>query len=375
MQVTGKYRQFTGVQLENRTWPSKRIEKAPVWCSVDLRDGNQALVNPMGIEQKLEFFDLLVKLGFKEIEVGFPSSNDTEYDFVRRLITENRVPDDVTLQVLSQARESLIIKTLDSLKGAKKVIFHLYNATSPAQRKYNFNKSKEEIIRLAVTGVKYLKKNLYRLQDADVRLEYSPENFNQTEADYALEICQAVMDEWGATPQNKIILNLPATVECALPNQFADQIEYFCNNIKKRESCIISLHNHNDRGEGVAQCEMGLLAGAERVEGCLFGNGERTGNLDIVTVALNMFTQGVDPQLDFSDLNSVSADFERLTGMPVYQRSPYAGELVFTAFSGSHQDAIRKEWLQERKCLLIVSGMFHTFRLIRMMLAVNMKVS
>ena len=200
----------------------------------------------MGIEQKLEFFDLLVKLGFKEIEVGFPSSNDTEYDFVRRLITENRVPDDVTLQVLSQARESLIIKTLDSLKGAKKVIFHLYNATSPAQRKYNFNKSKEEIIRLAVTGVKYLKKNLYRLQDADVRLEYSPENFNQTEADYALEICQAVMDEWGATPQNKIILNLPATVECALPNQFADQIEYFCNNIKNRESCIISLHNHNE---------------------------------------------------------------------------------------------------------------------------------
>ena len=349
MQVTGKYRQFTGVQLENRTWPSKRIEKAPVWCSVDLRDGNQALVNPMGIEQKLEFFDLLVKLGFKEIEVGFPSSNDTEYDFVRRLITENRVPEDVTLQVLSQARENLIIKTLDSLKGAKKVIFHLYNATSPAQRKYNFNKSKEEIIRLAVTGVKYLKKNLYRLQDADVRLEYSPENFNQTEADYALEVCQAVMEEWGATPEKKIILNLPATVECALPNQFADQIEYFCKNIKKRDSCIISLHNHNDRGEGIAQCEMGLLAGAERVEGCLFGNGERTGNLDIVTVALNMFTQGVDPQLDFSNLNSVSADFERLTGMPVYQRSPYAGELVFTAFSGSHQDAIRKGMAARKK--------------------------
>ena len=349
MQVTGKYRQFESVALSDRTWPSKRIEKAPVWCSVDLRDGNQALINPMGIEQKLEFFDLLVKLGFKEIEVGFPSSNDTEYEFVRRLITENRVPDDVALQVLSQARESLVIKTLKSLKGAKNIIFHLYNATSPAQRKYNFKKSKEEIIQLAVSGVRYLKKHLSILEGTNVRLEYSPENFTQTEPEYALEICQAVMEEWGATPQNKIILNLPATVECSLPNQFADQIEHFCRSIKNRESCIISLHNHNDRGEGVAQCELGLLAGAERVEGCLFGNGERTGNLDIVTVALNMFSQGIDPQLDFSDLDSVSAEFTRLTEMAIHPRNPYAGELVFTAFSGSHQDAISKGMAARKK--------------------------
>lgn len=342
MQVTGKYRQFQGISLENRTWPSKKIEKAPVWCSVDLRDGNQALINPMGIEQKLEYFDLLVKLGFKEIEVGFPSSSDTEFKFIRRLIEENLIPDDVTLQVLCQAKEKLIIKTLNSIKGAKKVIFHLYNATSPAQRKYNFGKSKEEIITLAVDGIKYLKKNLFIAEGTDIRLEYTPENFSQTETDYAIQICQAVMNEWNASPENKIILNLPTTVECSLPNQFADQIEYFCRNIKNRESCIISLHNHNDRGEGVAQCEMGLLAGAERVEGCLFGNGERTGNLDIVTVALNMYTQGIDPQLDFSNLSEISETFTKLTEMPIHPRNPYAGEFVFTAFSGSHQDAIRK---------------------------------
>lgn len=338
----GKYQQFKGVSFQARQWPSKTIEKAPVWCSVDLRDGNQALVNPMDIEQKLIFFDLLVQIGFKEIEVGFPASSDTEYKFIRKLIEENHVPSDVTLQVLCQAREELIKKTLEAVSGAQKVIFHMYNATSPAQRKYNFKKSKEDVIQLAVDGVKSLKKLLPLAGKTQIRLEYSPENFSETEPDFALEICQAVMKEWGATKDNKIILNLPTTVECCLPNQFADLIEYFCTNIKGRENCIISLHNHNDRGESVAECEMGLLAGAERVEGCLFGNGERTGNLDIVTVALNMYTQGIDPNLDFSDLNHIVELFTRLTGMQVHPRSPYAGELVFTAFSGSHQDAISK---------------------------------
>lgn len=349
MKVEGKYKQFKGISFPNRQWPSRVIEKAPVWCSVDLRDGNQALVNPMGIEQKLVFFDLLVKLGFKEIEVGFPSSNETEYTFIRRLIEENHVPDDVTLQILCQAREKLIKKSIESVKGAKSVIFHLYNATSPAQRKYNFGKSKDEIIELAVNGIKCIKKNLRLAGNTKIQLEYSPENFSETEPDFALQICQAVMEEWDASPDNKVILNLPSTVECCLPNQFADLIEYFCNNIKNRENCIISLHNHNDRGEGVAQCEMGLLAGADRVEGCLFGNGERTGNLDIVTVALNMYTQGIDPQLDFSNLAQVSEMFTQLTGMPIYARAPYAGEFVFTAFSGSHQDSIRKAMAAREK--------------------------
>ena len=342
--IDGKYRQFEGVSLEDRTWPSKRLECAPVWCSVDLRDGNQALINPMGIDAKIEYFKMLVAIGFKEIEVGFPSSNKTEYDFVRRLIDENLIPDDVSIQVLSQARDQFVQKTLESVRGAKNVIFHLYNATSPAQRKYNFGKSKEEIIDLAVQGVRSVKKNLKQLTDAGtkVRFEYSPENFTETEMDFALQICQAVMDEWGAGPDNKVIINLPSTVECNLPNQFADQIEYFCRNLKGRENCIISLHNHNDRGEGIAHCELGLLAGAERVEGCLFGNGERTGNMDIVTAALNLYTQGIDPGLDFSNLGAVSEAFERLTGMAIHPRQPYSGMLVYTAFSGSHQDAIRK---------------------------------
>ncbi len=351
MNPGGKYKPFISVPLKDRKWPSNIITKAPVWCSVDLRDGNQALVNPMGIEQKLEFFKLLVKIGFKEIEVGFPSASDTEFEFIRRLITENLIPDDVYIQVLCQAREHLIARTFEAIDGAKNVIFHIYNATSPAQRKYNFGKSKEELIDLAVSGVKCVKKYIAAVTKeavaagrlpANFRFEYSPENFTQTESDYAMEICQAVVNAWGATPDNKMILNLPATVECNLPNQFADQIEYFCRNFKGRESCIISLHNHNDRGESVAQCELGLLAGAERVEGCLFGNGERTGNLDIVTVALNMYTQGIDPELDFSNLEEISEEFSRLTSMPIHPRSPYAGELVFTAFSGSHQDAIRK---------------------------------
>ena len=351
MNPGGKYRPFVSVPLKDRKWPSNTITKAPVWCSVDLRDGNQALINPMGIEQKIEFFKLLVKIGFKEIEVGFPSSSDTEFEFVRYLIEKHLIPDDVWIQVLCQAREHLIARTFEAIDGAKNVIFHLYNATSPSQRKYNFGKSKEELVELAVNGVKCIKKYkaavdkeaaLKGITPANIRFEYSPENFTQTESDYAMEICGAVAREWGASPENKMILNLPATVECNMPNQFADQIEYFCRNFSERESCIISLHNHNDRGESVAQCELGLLAGAERVEGCLFGNGERTGNLDIVTVALNMYTQGVDPQLDFTELDYISQEFTRFTGMALHPRSPYAGELVFTAFSGSHQDAIRK---------------------------------
>ncbi len=343
-QYKNKYKQFNGVSLPDRTWPGKVLDHAPLWCSVDLRDGNQALVNPMGVDAKLEYFDLLVKIGFKQIEVGYPSSSQTEFDFVRRLIEENRIPDDVTIQVLTQAREQFVQKTAESVRGAKNVILHLYNAISPAQRKYNFGKSKEEVIELAVSGVRAIKKAAQQLEaeGTHVTLEYSPENFSETEIDYSLEICRAVMKEWGATPDNKVILNLPATIECCLPNQFADLIEYFGREIGDRDSCIISLHHHNDRGEGIAQCEMGLLAGAERVEGCLFGNGERTGNMDVVTAALNMYTQGVDPGLDFSDLETVSLTFERLTGMSIHPRQPYSGELVYTAFSGGHQDAIRK---------------------------------
>lgn len=344
MKVNGKYKPFVGVPKFDRTWPEKTILKAPIWCSVDLRDGNQALVNPMGVEQKLEFFDLLVKLGFKEIEVGFPSASDTEFNFMRRLIEENHVPDDVKLQVLCQAREHLIKRTFESLKGCKKAIFHLYNSTSPAQRKYTFGKSKEEIKQIAVDGIRCVKSCLSMSEGTEIQLEYSPESFSTTEIDYAIEVCEAVVKEWGdaADEKHKVILNLPTTVECALPNQFADQIEYFCQHISNRENIIISLHNHNDRGEGVAQCELGLLAGADRVEGCLFGNGERTGNLDIVNVGLNMFTQGVDPKLDFTNIPKIAEEYQKLTGMTVYERMPYVGELVFTAFSGSHQDAIRK---------------------------------
>lgn len=344
MKVNGKYKPFESVPKFNRTWPEKTITKAPIWCSVDLRDGNQALVNPMGVEQKLEFFDLLVKLGFKEIEVGFPSASDTEFNFMRRLIEENHVPDDVKLQVLCQAREHLIKRTFESLKGCKKAIFHLYNSTSPAQRNYTFGKSKEEIKQIAIDGIRCVKSCLSMSEGTEIQLEYSPESFSTTEIDYALEVCEAVVKEWSdaADENHKVILNLPTTVECALPNQFADQIEYFCQHISNRENLIISLHNHNDRGEGVAQCELGLLAGADRVEGCLFGNGERTGNLDIVNVGLNMFTQGIDPELDFTNVPKIAEEYQKLTGMTIYERMPYVGELVFTAFSGSHQDAIRK---------------------------------
>ena len=347
-----KYKPFPSIPIQNRTWPSKRIEKAPVWCSVDLRDGNQALIDPMGIETKLAFFELLVKLGFKEIEIGFPSASDTEYDFIRRLIDENRIPSDVTIQVLCQAREKLVRRTMECIKGAPSVIFHIYNSTSPAQRKYTFNKSKEEIIKIAVDGVKVIKdcmKDLSEDERRRIRLEYSPESFSMTEIDYAIEICEAVGSEWGYSKENKIIFNLPTTVECYTPNIYADSIEYFASKISHRDSVIISTHCHNDRGTGVASCELGLLAGADRVEGCLFGNGERTGNLDIVTVALNMFSEGVDPELDFSNLPDIADAYQEYTKMEINPRSPYAGGLAYTALSGGHQDAIAKGFAARAK--------------------------
>ncbi|MFI3257010.1 MAG: 2-isopropylmalate synthase [Spirochaetales bacterium] len=341
-----KYVPFGQIPIKNRQWPDNTITKAPMWVSVDLRDGNQALAIPMTIEQKLEFFDILVKTGFKEIEIGFPSASDTEFYFLRRLIEENRIPGDVTIQVLCQAREHLVKKTFEALQGVKKAIFHIYNSTSPAHRNYTFNMSKDEIKNIAVEGVKCVKNHLNMLEDSEIILEYSPESFSNTEIDYALEVCEAVKKEWGATPQKKIILNLPTTVECSTPNIHADQIEYFCTHISDRDCIIISLHTHNDRGTGVASAELALMAGADRVEGTLFGNGERTGNLDIITMALNMYTQGVDPKLDFSDINFLVESYKRLTGMTVPVRHPYCGELVFTAFSGSHQDAIRKALAQ-----------------------------
>ena len=348
MNPTGKYVQFQGIQLKDRQWPRRMIAKAPIWCSVDLRDGNQALEVPMAVEQKLEMFLMLVKCGFKEIEVGFPSASPTEFEFTRRLIEGNLIPDDVTIQVLTQAREDLIKRTVESLSGAKKAIIHLYNSTSPAQRQIVFGFSKQQVVKMAVQGTKWVKEYSGQLQGTDVRFEYSPESFSATEVDFSLEVCEAVMGAWGPTLERKIILNLPDTVQMATPNVHADQIEWFCRNMSRRIWAIISLHTHNDRGTGVAATELGLLAGAERVEGTLFGNGERTGNLDIVTVALNLFGQGIDPELDFSDLDSLRQVYEKCTGMEVPPRQPYSGELVFTAFSGSHQDAIRKG-LQSRE--------------------------
>ncbi len=342
-----KYRPFQPVSLPDRQWPNRVLTHAPIWCSVDLRDGNQALAVPMNVSQKLELFQTLVKVGFKEIEVGFPSASNTEFTFNRRLIEENRAPDDVWLQVLVQAREDLIERTVESLVGAKKAIIHLYNSTSPAQRRVVFGKSKDEIKAIAVQGAKWVKERLPRLKGTEVMLQYSPESFSMTEVEFAKEISEAVMDVWQPTPQHKMILNLPDTVEVAMPNVYADQIEWMCRNIKNRDSLIISLHTHNDRCTGVAATELGLLAGADRVEGTLFGNGERTGNLDVVTVALNLYMHGINPKLDFSDLNALIDVYERCTGMTVPARQPYAGELVFTAFSGSHQDAIKKglaEW-------------------------------
>ncbi|MDE0575487.1 MAG: 2-isopropylmalate synthase [Opitutales bacterium] len=337
-----KYRPWGTIDLPDRQWPGKVIDRVPIWCSVDLRDGNQALPIPMGVDQKLELFDLLAKIGFKEIEVGFPSAAQTEFDFARKLIDEDRVPDGVALQVLTQAREHLIRRTFESLKGAKKAIVHVYNSTSPLQRRVTFGMSKEQIKQIAVDGVKLVRDLLPELDGTEVRLEYSPESFSDTEVDYALEVCEAVMEAWGPTEDTPIILNLPATVELFTPNVHADQIEWFCRNMKERNKALISLHTHNDRGTGTAATELGLLAGADRVEGTLFGNGERTGNLDIVTVALNMYAQGLHPGLDFSDLDGIRETYERTTGMTVHERHPYGGDLVFTAFSGSHQDAIKK---------------------------------
>jgi 2-isopropylmalate synthase len=337
-----KYRPFPPVPMRNRQWPNRVLKRAPIWCSVDLRDGNQALAVPMNVGQKLELFQALVKTGFKEIEVGFPSASNTEFTFNRRLIEENRAPDDVWLQVLVQAREDLIERTVESLVGAKKVIIHLYNSTSPAQRRVVFGMSKNEIVNVAVRGAQWIQDRLPRLKGTEVKLQYSPESFSATEVEFAKEISEAVMDVWKPTPRRKMILNLPDTVEVATPNVYADQIEWICRNIRKRDSLIVSLHTHNDRSTGVAATELGLLAGADRVEGTLFGNGERTGNLDVVTVALNLYMQGIDPKLDFSELNRICDIYERCTGMTIPARHPYAGELVFTAFSGSHQDAIKK---------------------------------
>lgn len=346
---SAKYRPFPPVSLPDRQWPNRVLTHAPRWCSVDLRDGNQALAVPMNVSQKLELFNTLVKCGFKEIEVGFPSASNTEFTFNRRLIEEKRAPDDVWLQVLVQAREDLIERTVESLIGAKKVIIHMYNSTSPAQRRVVFGKSKDEIKAIAVKGAQMIKDRLHRLKGTEVMLQYSPESFSMTEVEFAKEISEAVMDVWQPTPERKMILNLPDTVEVAMPNVYADQIEWICRNIKKRESLIISLHTHNDRSTGVAATELGLLAGADRVEGTLFGNGERIGNLDVVTVALNLYMYGIDPKLDFSNLNALIEVYERCTGMTVPPRQPYAGELVFTAFSGSHQDAIKKGLAEREK--------------------------
>ena len=323
-------------------WAMKNmVERAPVWCSVDLRDGNQALIEPMGLETKLEFFNLLVEIGFKEIEVGFPAASETEYDFVRALIDRNLIPDDVTIQVLTQAREHIIKKTFEAIRGAKNVIVHVYNSTSVAQREQVFRKDKEAIKQIAVDGAKLLKK-LTDEAGANYRFEYSPESFTGTEPDYALEVCNAVLDIWQPTADRKAVINLPATVENAMPHVYAQQVEYVCKHLKYRENVVVSLHPHNDRGCGVASAEFGLLAGADRIEGTLFGNGERTGNCDVVTLAMNMYSQGVDPGLDFSNMPYVAALYQSYTNMRISPRQPYAGELVFAAFSGSHQDAIAK---------------------------------
>jgi len=346
-----KYAPLPPVSLPRRKWPDRTLSRAPIWCSVDLRDGNQALAQPMSIEEKIEFFEMLVRIGFKEIEVGFPSASQIEFDFTRRLIEENLIPGDVAIQVLCQCREDLIERTIESIQGAGNVIFHLYNSTSPRQREYVFNLPKQEIVRIAVRAVEQLERSRTALVASGMRLrlEYSPESFTSTELDFALEVCEAVTDVWGPTPSDRIILNLPATVEYATPNVHADQIEWMCDHLTRRDSTIVSLHTHNDRGTGIAATELALLAGADRVEGTLFGNGERTGNLDIVTVALNLYTHGINPGLDFGDLNAIRDVYERCTRLEVPPRQPYAGELVFTAFSGSHQDAIKKSLAHQKQ--------------------------
>ena len=328
--------------VASTNWVNKEyVDKAPAWCSVDLRDGNQALIVPMSLEEKIEFFKVLVDIGFKEIEIGFPAASETEYDFCRKLIEENLIPDDVTIQVLTQAREHIIKKTFEAVQGAKNAVIHLYNSTSYAQRTQVFKKSKEEILKIATDGAKLLN-DMAEECGVKYQFEYSPESFTGTEIDYALEVCNAVIDIWKPTPDRKVIINLPATVEMSLPHVYASQIEFMSNNMHSRENVVLSIHPHNDRGCGVADAELGVLAGADRIEGTLFGNGERTGNVDIITLAMNMFTHGVDPELDFTDIPKITEIYERLTRMQVYERSPYTGKLVFAAFSGSHQDAIAK---------------------------------
>ena len=351
MMTPSKYkRQYYMPPVKCMKWAEKEyVDKAPIWCSVDLRDGNQALVIPMSLEQKVEFFKLLVKIGFKEIEVGFPAASETEYEFLRTLIEQDLIPKDVTIQVLTQAREHIIRKTFEAVKGAPKAIVHVYNSTSVSQREQVFKKSKEEILKIAVDGAALLKK-LADETEGNFQFEYSPESFTGTEPEYALEVCNAVLDVWQPTADNKAIINLPVTVEHSMPHVYASQVEYMCDNLKYRENVIVSLHPHNDRGCGVADSEMGLLAGADRIEGTLFGNGERTGNVDIVTLGMNMYSQGVDPKIDFSDMPHICEVYEKCTGMQIYERSPYSGALVFAAFSGSHQDAIAKgmHWRDEK---------------------------
>jgi 2-isopropylmalate synthase len=337
-----KYAQFPQVNLPDRQWPTRIIDRAPIWCSVDLRDGNQALATPMGIREKLEFFKTLCDIGFKEIEVGFPSASDTEFNLTRTLIEQSLIPDDVTIQVLVQCREHLIRRTYEAIRGARRAVVHFYNSINPLQRRVTFGMTKDQVKQIAIDAAKLVKSMEKECGDTEIAYEYSPESFSDTEPDFAVEICEAVMNEIQPTKEKKIILNLPDTVQYATPNVHADQIEYFCRNIKNRDCVIVSLHTHNDRGTGVAASELGLLAGADRVEGTLFGNGERTGNVDIVTLAMNMYMHGVDPKLDFSDIGAIREVYERCTRMPVHPRHPYAGDLVFTAFSGSHQDAIKK---------------------------------
>ena len=340
-----KYKPFAPIALPDRTWPDKTITQAPVWCSVDLRDGNQALVNPMNLEQKLEFFQTLCEIGFTEIEVGFPASSETEYEILRALIDQDLIPDGVTVQVLVQAREHLIRKTFEAIRGAKNVIIHFYNSTSTLQRRVVFHTDMEGVIQIAVDAARLIRRlteEHMAKEDVDIRYEYSPESFSGTEVENSVRICDRVLEELGASPERKVILNLPNTVELSTPNTYADQIEYVCRHLKHRDCAIVSLHPHNDRGTATAATELGLMAGAQRVEGTLFGNGERTGNADIMNLALNLYSQGVDPNLDFSHMNHIKRVYEECTGMKVHQRHPYAGELVFTAFSGSHQDAINK---------------------------------
>lgn len=336
-----KYSAFRPIDLPDRQWPSKVLNKAPRWCSVDLRDGNQALIDPMNVDEKLRLWDLLLEIGFAEIEVGFPAASQPDFDFIRRIIDEGRIPADVSIQVLCQAREELITRSVEALEGAPNVIFHLYNSTSELQRRVVFGMDRQGIIDLAVQGTELVKQGLDGFA-SNVTFEYSPESFTGTELDFAAEICTAVADTWGATPDAPMIINLPSTVEMSTPNIYADQIEWFCRNFSRRDSAIVSLHTHNDRGTGVAATELGLMAGAQRVEGTLFGNGERTGNCDLVTVAMNMFSQGVDPNLDLRHMPKIREVAESVTKLSVHERHPYAGELVFTAFSGSHQDAIKK---------------------------------